>query len=299
MVTSVQEQLCTALNMSADHFGHIQLPQNQAQTQQSVAIKHRRSLEDGLLSRSMDLSRHVTMLFKKENVRASDKRPGTQACYAVFSAHKKVAQSAWSTSEPLQTSFIPDLPLISVANMRGYDQDNRKGTECHQAIVEAYLDGLNLAENDKVVIFDLLPNRYAEFGLALCQRALEGKTPTALYFGVLRADQKDVQSEMFSMAYSHWDGSSLSPPMSRPGWPTDVLSKFLPGSKEHEHISKIKHDFEVLCPAADVAPPAASSANPARAQGSPDFSVDGGKQPLDVTRLLDLQMIANDDFNEP
>ena len=90
MVSRVLEQLCTVLNMSAEHMGHVQCPQNSAQTQPTVALKHRRSLEDGMISRTLDLSRNVTLLFRKDGARTSDKRPGTQACYAVFSAHKKV-----------------------------------------------------------------------------------------------------------------------------------------------------------------------------------------------------------------
>lgn len=35
----------------------------------------------------------------------------------------------------------------------------RKGTECHRQILASYLQGLELAANDHVVVFDLLPNR--------------------------------------------------------------------------------------------------------------------------------------------
>ncbi|CAE7208396.1 cofG, partial [Symbiodinium sp. KB8] len=163
--------------------------------------------------------------------------------------------------------------------------------------------------------------KYAEFGLASCQRSLEGKTPKSFYFGVLRADQKDVQAEMATMAYNHWDSSNFCPPRSRPveapaesrtplqlltwvngrpGWPSDVLSKFAPGSKEHDSIKKLKEEFEQICPAATETSPlvASSPANPSRAQGSPDFSIDNGKKPLDLTRLLDLQTIPNDQFTQ-
>lgn len=35
----------------------------------------------------------------------------------------------------------------------------RKGTPVHIAVIEAYLKGLDLKEEDKVIVFDVLPNR--------------------------------------------------------------------------------------------------------------------------------------------
>ena len=41
----------------------------------------------------------------------------------------------------------------------------------------------------------LLTDRYAEFGLAICERALEGTSPSVKYFGILRPDHKNMSAE--------------------------------------------------------------------------------------------------------
>ncbi|CAE7854074.1 cofG, partial [Symbiodinium necroappetens] len=167
MLQTLMDMLCTVLNMSPDNMCHLQCPQHQAQTSVNAALKHRRALEDGLINRSLDLSRGVTLLFQKDATgRASDKRPGTQSCYAVFSQHCRaawllghdamivsgvqlffvtflgskncqVSQSAWQKSEPLNNQTIGDLALVKVSEMKGYDSENRPSAA---ARVEQQLD---------------------------------------------------------------------------------------------------------------------------------------------------------------
>ena len=83
---SALDQLCTILNMSNHNLGHIQCPVVQAQTAVQTVLKHRRLLEDNLLNRHLGLSRAVTLVFKKDAYRGTDKRQKTQACYGVLSS---------------------------------------------------------------------------------------------------------------------------------------------------------------------------------------------------------------------
>ena len=55
-------------------------------------------------------------------------------------------------ARPPPPSPTPHAVLVLIAG--------RKGSECHRAILEAYLEGMDLGEHDKLVIFDLLPNRH-------------------------------------------------------------------------------------------------------------------------------------------
>ena len=61
--------------------------------------------------------------------------------------------------------------------------------------------------------------RYAEFGLAVAERALEGITPPMKYFGVLRPDQREVPLLTATMMYESWDRSPNAPPKQRPTEP--------------------------------------------------------------------------------
>ncbi|CAE7245345.1 cofG, partial [Symbiodinium sp. CCMP2456] len=329
MLSTLLDMLCTVLNMSPDNVCHLQCPQHQAQTTVNAALKHRRFLKDGLINRSLDLSRGVTLLFNKDaSGRASDERPGTQSCYAVFSQHCRVSQSAWQNSEPLNYQTIGDLALAKVSEMKGYDADNRpsaaarveqKGTECHRQILASYLQGLELAANDHVAVFDLLQNRYCEFGLAVLGNTLSQAWPVK-YFGILQQHQKDVQLEMQRIAYEYWDGSKLSPPKrrptneaqeaappslkilswvgGRPRWPVSMFEKFVVGSKEFDDMAAIKKDVDRMYPAPAESEASSTAANQDRTQGLPDFSVDGGRSPLDLSRFLDLAKIPKEDFQE-
>ena len=125
-VTAALDHLATVLNMSSNNVGHVQCPVVQAQTTVQAALKHKRSLEDHLMSRHLDLSRSLTLVYKKqETSQRNDRRQMTQAAYIVTSEHTK--SGAWQQSEALQTGVISDLPLIKVVDMRGYDPDNKPG----------------------------------------------------------------------------------------------------------------------------------------------------------------------------
>ena len=159
----------------------------------------------------------------------------------------------------------------------------------------------------------------------------ENKRPLK-YYGVLRPDQKDMVAKLHAKIYDYWDQSTHAPPKTRgreeetrppPAfallgwsedravWPRAVLENFPEQSSQREELLKLKAEFDALVPAlpsstgASGSQGGASARAAARASGSPDFSLDDGKKPLDVKRLLDLPPVPlqelqarNDDRTE-
>ncbi|CAK9024496.1 FO synthase subunit 1, partial [Durusdinium trenchii] len=176
-----------------------------------------------------------------------------------------------------------------------------------------------------------LAGRYAEFSKAIVEMTLEGKKPDQpdlIYYGVFRDDSdrpgasqihKKVLHDIESKIFQHWDGLSSSPSKTRPKsqpsrlvsgltliscteqgpmWPSSLNSKFAAGSPEAKELETLMKEFNTEFP-----PPSntntssgTTATTPAsttqRASGQPDFSVDGGKEPLDVTRVVDLLVEA-------
>ena len=99
---------------------------------------------------------------------------------------------------------------------------------------------------------------------------------------------------------------SEQPCPSQDSWKGGQLSLFLAGlrtgqsgrgqSPQREELLKLKAEFDALVPALPSSARGTQGGAPtrpaARASGSPDFSLDNGKKPLDVTRLLDLPALA-------
>ena len=137
--------------------------------------------------------------------------------------------------------------------------------------------------------------------------------PPLVYYGILNKNQKTVVSALETQVFQHWDGLESSPPRSRPqteessvaidglsllscdssgrpGWPDHVMEKFREDSHCRALLQKMKDDFmnefksrmpESVTPSRTVP----------RVTGSPDFSVDGGGEPLDVNRQVDLEKV--------
>ena len=152
-------------------------------------------------------------------------------------------------------------------------------------------------------------------------RSLAETGPRVDYYGLLRPDQKDVVPLLESMVYKHWDSSSHAPAKQRPastaatpqlqlsvlscqngmpGFPDELLRKFPQDSAEHAVMLQKKKEFEALVPesARATTQPSTSTGPANRARGSPDFSIDGGKKPLDFQRVIDLPAIPNAEFTE-
>ena len=157
----------------------------------------------------------------------------------------------------------------------------------------------------------LVLGRFAEFSQACVQRALTGSAnPRVIYYGILRKEQKDLVAGIEAQVYRHWDGLESSPPKTRPrsvtdltvgglkllscsasgpGWPEYIANKFPEGSSERAEIMGMKNSFEARYPPVgrQTAGPGPQS-GPARVTGKPDFTIDGGREPLDPERPVDL-----------
>lgn len=215
----------------------------------------------------------------------------------------------------------------------------RKGLSVHNGILDAYLDGLTKGSEDNVIIFDILPNRsgfqkpegqvnfapmffischwfrlirYAEFGRAVCERLLAGRSPYVSYLGLLKEQQKDNIVAVEEMVYNHWDASPQAPAKQRPkqelqtpslsillwqrnkpAFPQNLLDKFVEGSDQKAEVDRMKKELESLWPTAGTADSAASVV--ARAAGSPDFT---GSTVLDLKREVDLPKTPSSVFSE-
>ena len=161
--------------------------------------------------------------------------------------------------------------------------------------------------------------RYCEFGRACVTRALDGITrPKIKYFGLLDNSQKDVVTMIESQVFKYWDDLATSPAKTRPAppipqvnisglsllscsaagkltWPQSIMEKFPPESNQYKSMLKLKQDFEAEFGDRVVAEGVQSrsgQSRPARVSGQPDFTVDGGKEPVDVQRVLELEVHA-------
>ena len=99
----------------------------QAQTNMKTLVKHRRSLEDGLITRNLDISKQVTLNWVKDTSPGQDRRCSTQNAIAVTSSHVKFGASVWKDSQLVTSGLAHNLPLIRVNEMIGYDADAKPG----------------------------------------------------------------------------------------------------------------------------------------------------------------------------
>ena len=141
----------------------------------------------------------------------------------------------------------------------------------------------------------------------------------AHYIGFLTGKQlKRADKWIRDEVYKHWDQSSVSPPKNRPPeesvaetqpnlqilawangspvWPAALNTRFVQGSEEQRLILQKHEEFERAFPTAPIA--SNNIAEPGRAGGLCDYSVDGGEHPLDPTRELSLSIVAADQFQE-
>ena len=185
--------LTTVLGMAGRNIAHIQLPVPQTNTTGGALVKHRRSIEDSLLSAGFDVTTTLALLFEKPvDATGADRRGGCQTCLVLCS---DIRSTPWTVP-----SAIGPMKLIKVNEMIGYDPDSRpgataraeqilvlcklfsfcfesnlffvkgrsaticvsvsrKGLNPHIEIIDAYIQGLTLQDQDHIVLFDILPNR--------------------------------------------------------------------------------------------------------------------------------------------
>lgn len=101
---------------------HAQLPQPQSSTSNSTILKHRRALEDSLITNKLDISNQVLLRFAKPDSQKNDTRRMSQNCISAVSSNFKA--SGFAPSEAITTSTIGPAPLIKTSAMLGYDQDD-------------------------------------------------------------------------------------------------------------------------------------------------------------------------------
>ena len=156
----------------------------------------------------------------------------------------------------------------------------------------------------------------------MLDRLLDGtvRRPPIYYCGVLREGQKDCQASLEAKVYANWDASEASPPTRRPvepvaepsldflGWvnnapsfPESVLQKFGEGTSAHSEVllmqKELVRDFPDAGTQAARAPGSRQRTTvPTRAAGRPDFSIEGGRTPLDLERVLDKAKLSKQEF---
>lgn len=121
------------------------------------------------------------------------------------------------------------------------------------------------------------------------------------------------------MVYKDWDSNpAKSPPKQRPSserqaadespeleivawsngapsFPESLMTRFPEGTEEHTKIAELKAKFLIEFPVSSQPVPADGQGG--RIGGHCDFSVDSGKQPLDVHRVIDLAAVPAADMN--
>lgn len=122
VVQNALNTLATVLSLSVNNTGHVQLPVPHTNTTASALLKHRRTIEDGLMAADVDVTQTVALQFSlPPDARSSDRRTSIQTC--IFAAPASATkQSAWTPP-----SLIGPLPLIKSSDMIGYDADARPG----------------------------------------------------------------------------------------------------------------------------------------------------------------------------
>lgn len=147
--------------------------------------------------------------------------------------------------------------------------------------------------------------------------SLKGEEPQLAYVGFLREHQKDVIASIESTVFTHWDSLPSSPPKTRaraesrinvsglqllscdsagrPGFPDHVMGKFAPGSAQHKKLCEIKEAFQREFPASAGRDGGAvtTPGTVPRASGECDFSIDDGKEPLSVERVVELSYLPS------
>lgn len=123
---SALQVLGTVVAMSGNNMAHVQMPIPHAATTPQAVMNHSRSLEDSLIQAKLDLGQPITLIYRKDDSRQSDKRRSTQQCWAALASHCKAAgNSVWMKSNAVQSGYIDGLPLVKVVDMMGQDENSR------------------------------------------------------------------------------------------------------------------------------------------------------------------------------
>ncbi|CAK9064704.1 FO synthase subunit 1 [Durusdinium trenchii] len=249
-------------------IGYIQLPVMHSQTSMPALLKRKRLTEDTLLKINADFSTQITLLFSKESTRAcTDKRLPSQMCVACAMGKN----NRWiENSQPVQNGVMGPFALCAVADMMGYDADSKPG-------------------------------------------ASAGEQPPVVYYGIMRdSATSQLRSLLETAVFKHWDGLATSPPKTRPReappvtkitglsllsvdaagnpiFPTRILDKFSDGP-HRKALERMRDDFSQEFPqeSSRTGGGGTQGQSAPRVSGQCDFSIDDGKEALDVSRVVDV-----------
>lgn len=117
-LTQALNSMATVLHFGGHCLAHCQMPVMQSNTTPKALINHRRSMEDSFVTSNLDVTLPVTLHFQKPaDATAQDKRRLSQLCLAVSSDSEKLQ---WNVPP-----VISSIPLIKVADMKGYDEGTK------------------------------------------------------------------------------------------------------------------------------------------------------------------------------
>lgn len=159
-------------------------------------------------------------------------------------------------------------------------------------------------------------DRFAEFARAIAARDLNGSGRTVHYFGFVHDEFTVNSAAIRNMVYKEWDANPDSPPKQRvrpetvadttpdlemlawsgnaPNFPDALLTRFPENSDEYRKVHDLRQRFKEQFPTASQ--PSAADGRGGRVGGLCDYSIDGGKEPLDVRRQIDLPAVAVGDM---
>ena len=146
------------------------------------------------------------------------------------------------------------------------------------------------------------------------------RRPPLHYLGFLREEQRDAAAALEEKVYKHWGSSDLAPARRRPveavgeptlellswvdgapAFPEILLQKFGEGTAAHSEVQTMKTEllqaFPDSCRRSGEQQQQGTTPKTARASGRPDFTIDGGAQPLDLNREIQKDHIAQSAFN--
>lgn len=161
--------------------------------------------------------------------------------------------------------------------------------------------------------------RHAEFARASVQAILDSTLSQLHYLGFIKKESfGKVHNSISACIYEHWDGSSESGPATRPKtaegscslglkvlamssnghvlWPEPLMSRFAPGTIEHQALEAKRAAFLEMYPESAEAQAAGGSKGSERSNARPDFTIEGGAKPLDVNRKLEITGVPAAEF---
>lgn len=289
------------------------MPQPHAQTTDAAILKHTRLLEDKLMGAGVNIGTKMAVHYFVNEEHGSDRRRLMQEARLCYS--DKLGTS-WSKSASFRGRLGP-VQLIRVKDMLGYSPDeaftpqkrvSQRGVLACAEIVKGMLSGMDFAAQSWLMIVDLLPGRWAEFGRAALSMQAELNAPMIAYLGLTcdEGEHTSMQGDLSGILMEQWwdhqpeagpktrpkTSSNLQPPNLRiTRWdngslvlPENLEAKFPEGSAALQEMKDIREKHLLRFPK-PTTPAVAVIATP-RLDAGPDYSV---KPPRDLKDVLELE----------